>query len=100
MLIIRFKLQCQPEKTEQVMAALKDVITPSRGLSGVLNFDIGRDLIDPNSFIATEVFEDNEALERQEAQAEVQKVISLLEDSVTAPPEATIYEVASAKLWG
>jgi quinol monooxygenase YgiN len=82
------------------MAALKDVITPSRALPGVISFDIGRDLTDPNAFIATEVFDDEAALERQEAQAEVQRVVAMLEHSVAAPPEATIYEVASAKAWG
>lgn len=54
MIVVRFKVQCQPEKTEQVNAALQEVIAPSRALDGVISFDIGRDLADPNSFIATE----------------------------------------------
>jgi hypothetical protein len=40
------------------MSALKDVISPSRMLEGVVSFDIGRDLTDPKVFVATEVFED------------------------------------------
>jgi quinol monooxygenase YgiN len=100
MLVVRFKLVCLPGKTEEVMAALRHVIAPSRGLAGVIHFDIGRDLFDENAFIATEVFEDMPALERQEAQAEVARVIGMLEHAAAKPPEATIYEVSSAKPWG
>jgi quinol monooxygenase YgiN len=56
MIVLRFKVQCQPHKTEQVMAALTEVIAPSRAVTGVISFDIARDLANPNSFIATEVF--------------------------------------------
>ena len=47
MIVVRFKVQCQPEKTEQVMAAFEGVIAPSRAVDGVISFDIARDLADP-----------------------------------------------------
>jgi quinol monooxygenase YgiN len=100
MVVIRFKVTCKPEKAEEVGAAMEAVVGPSRGLDGVLSFDIGRDLTDPNSFIATEVFEGRGAVERQEAQPEVAKVLGLLEDSLAAEPEATLYEVSSSEPWG
>jgi quinol monooxygenase YgiN len=100
MIVVRFKLTCQPDKAEQTMVALREVISPSRSLDGCIHFDIGRDLADPSSFIATEVFEDRAALDRQEQVAEVQKVIGLLGDVVAAEPEATIYHVASSEPWG
>jgi quinol monooxygenase YgiN len=90
-IVVRFKVQCQPEKTESVMAALKDVIAPSRALGGVISFDIARDLEDPNSFIATEVFEDRIALDRQERQSQVATVLSMLPDAVAIEPVATNY---------
>jgi quinol monooxygenase YgiN len=71
MIVVRFKLRSQADKSEQVMAALKDVIAPSRALRGVISFDIGRDLGDSNAFIATEVFVDRAALERHESLPEV-----------------------------
>ena len=61
MIVVRFKVQCQPEKTEQVMAAFEEVIAPSRAVDGVISFDIARDLADPDSFVAIEVFEDRGA---------------------------------------
>src|SRR3989442_1955553 len=71
MVVVRFKVQSQPDKSEQVLAALRDVVAPSRALPGTISFDIGRDVADSDSFIATEVFEDQAALERQEQLPEV-----------------------------
>ena len=100
MIVVRFKVQCQPEKTEQAMAALREVIAPSRAVDGVVSFDIGRDLADLDSFIAVEVFADRTALERQESLPVVQKAIGLLEELLAAEPEATIFHVSSSEPWG
>lgn len=100
MIVVRFKVQCQPEKTEQVKAALQEVIAPSRALDGVISFDIGRDLADQNSFIATEVFDDRAALDRQESQAEVANALAVLGESLVAEPEATIFHVSSSEPHG
>lgn len=100
MIVVRFKVKCKPEKAEQLRAAFAAVVGPSRTVEGVLNFDIARDLTDPNAFIATEVFADHTALERQEALPEVQRVIDLLPDVLAAEPEATIYSISSSKPWG
>ncbi len=100
MIVVRFKVQCRPEKTEQALGAFRDVVTASRPLAGVISFDIGRDIADPNSIIATEVFTDRAALDRQEALPEVQKAVELLEHVLTTAPEATIFQVASSQPWG
>ena len=97
MIVVRFKVQCQPEKTEQVMAAFEQVIAPSRAVAGVISFDIARDLANPDSFIATEVFEDQAARERQESLPEVGKVLAILPESLARPPEATVFHVASSE---
>jgi quinol monooxygenase YgiN len=96
MLVVRFKIQVRPDKADEVMAALAAAVGPSRGLDGVISFDIGRDVTDPNAFVAVEVFEDRAALDRQEAQEVVHNVFALLPDAVTAAPEATIFEVSSS----
>lgn len=100
MLVVRFKVRCQPEKTEQAITAFRDVITASRTVEGVVSFDIGRDLSDPDSFIAVEVFEDRTALERQESLPVVKQTIGLLEELVAAAPEATVFDVSSSEPWG
>ena len=97
MIVIRFKVRCQPEKTDQMRAAFRAVIAPSRAVAGVVSFDIANDLADPDSFIATEVFEDQAARDRQESLPEVGKVMALLPESLAAPPEATIFHVSSSE---
>ena len=96
MIVVRFKVTCQPGKTEHALAVFEPVIAPSRALDGVIHFDIARDIADPNSIVAVEVFEDRAALDRQESLPEVANVMSALPQMVAGPPEATIFEVASS----
>lgn len=98
MIVVRFKVQCQPERAEEVLAAMRDVVAPSRALPGVIHFDVARDVTDSNALVATEVFGDRVAMDLQETLPEVAKVISLVEaGALSAPPEWTIFEVASAE---
>lgn len=98
MIVVRFKVRCIPDKTEEVVAAMGAVVAPSRALSGVIHFDVARDVTDPDALIATEVFDDLAAMERQEAQPEVATVMALVgAGALSGPPELTIYEVASAE---
>ena len=100
MIVVRFKVQCKPDKTEQALAQFEEVIAPSRAVDGVVSFDIGHDLANPDSVIAIEVFEDRAALERQESLPVVQKTIGLLEEFVAAEPEATVFDVSSSEPHG
>ena len=100
MIVVRFKVTCKADKAEELRAAFATVVAPSRMVDGVLKFDIARDITDPNAFIATEVFTDRAALERQEMLPEVQKLIAMLSDVLAAEPEATIYHVSSSEPWG
>lgn len=101
MIVVRFKIHARPERAGELREALANVVAPSRATAGVLDFDIAEDLSDPNAFIATEVFEDREALARQEELPEVAAVLALLgAGAAAAEPEATIYEVSSSQPWG
>lgn len=98
MIIVRFKVWCQPDRTGDVAAAMQGVVEAARSLPGVVHFDIGRDLTDPEALIATEVFEDRDAMQREEALPEVAKVIELMQGGALAgPPEWTVFEVASSE---
>ena len=100
MIVVRFKVHCQPDKAEDVRAVLENVVAPSRAVDGVISFDIGRDVSDTNAFIATEVFDDGAALDRQESLAEVASAMSVLETSLVGPPEATIYNISGVEPYG
>jgi len=100
MIVVRFKVQSQPDKVEEVMASLRRIIEPSRTVEGVISFDIARDLANPTAFIATEVFEDRDALDRQEALPEVAEAMAVFDGALAAEPEATIFYVSSSEPWG
>jgi quinol monooxygenase YgiN len=96
MIVVRFRVSCKPEKIDEALGLFREVVEPSRALPGTLHFDIGQDVVDRHSIIATEVFEDREALDRQESLPEVGNVMAAFEDFAAAAPEATIFEVASS----
>ena len=98
MIIVRFKVRCQSGQADHMAAAMADVAKAARGLPGVVHFDVARDLLDSDAVIATEVFEDRAAMEREEALAEVGKVVELMQNgALDGTPEWTIYEVASSE---
>jgi quinol monooxygenase YgiN len=97
MIVLRFKVQCQPEKAAMVADAMSQVVLASRPLPGVVHFDVAQDLTDPNALIATEVFEDRAARELQEALPEVGKVMGMLPTALAGAPEATLYTVSAAE---
>jgi quinol monooxygenase YgiN len=94
MLILRFKIRSKPDKRDELMSALAEIITPARATNGVVNFDIARDLLDPDSFVATAIYDDGAALERQESLPEVDRVMAMLPESLVAPPERTIFDAS------
>ena len=100
MIVVRFRMQARPEKAAELRTALQAVVVPSRAVAGVRGFDIAQDLTDGTAFIATEVFDDREALGRQEELPQVKRVLEVLPQCLAADPEATIYEVSSSAPWG
>jgi quinol monooxygenase YgiN len=100
MIVLRFSVRCQPGKADEVVDALADVVHASRLLDGVVHFDVGRDIADPDCFIVTEVFEDRAALDRQEELPEVAKALGVLEQALAGAPVATIFHVSASEPWG
>ena len=100
MIVVRFKVQCRPEKTAQAMAAFQEIVVASRALDGVVSFDMGRDIVDLDSFIAFEVFADRAALDRQESLPVVEQTVGLLGELLATEPEATLFHVSSSEPWG
>jgi quinol monooxygenase YgiN len=94
MVILRFKIRSKPDKRDELRSALAEIITPARATNGVVNFDIAGDLLDPDSFIATAIYDDGTALELQESLPEVDRVMAMLPESLVAPPERTIFDAS------
>ena len=96
MIVIRFSARVQSDRIDEALAAFAAVVPPSREVEGVISFDVARDVADPDTIVAVEVFEDAAARERQEALPEVGRVMELLPQILAAPPEATVFEVSRA----
>ena len=94
MIILHQEMLAKPEKSDEVMAALAAIIPGARATQGVIKLDIGRDLLDPDCFTATGVYEDGGALERQESAAEVHRAMAMFADSLAAPPDRRIYDAS------
>src|SRR5258705_1791157 len=94
MVILRQQMRPKPEGTDGVWAAHAAIIPGARATPGVISLDIARDLLDPDSFIATAVYEDGAALERQESAADVHKARAMFPDALAAPPDRTIYDAS------
>jgi quinol monooxygenase YgiN len=94
MVILRQKMRAKPDKLDEVTAALAEIVPGARATEGVINLDIARDLVDPDSFVATGIYEDGAALERQESAPEVHRAMALFSESLVAPPERTIYDAS------
>ena len=94
MLILRQKMVAKTDKSDELMAALAEIIAPARATEGVISLDIARVLLEPDSFIATAIYEDGAALERQESAPEVHKAIAMFSEALVAPPERTLYDAS------
>ena len=96
MVIGRFKVQAKPAHSDRLAAAIAAVEPPSRELPGVLQFDVARSLTDPHAFLAIEVFEDRDALNRQNAQPEVDAMLDIIRaGALTRDLEWTVWDVPS-----
>jgi quinol monooxygenase YgiN len=94
MVILRQKMRARPERTDDVWAALAAIIPGARATQGVINLDIARDLLDADSFVATGIYEDAAALQRQESAPEVHSAMAMFAEALAAPPDRTIYDAS------
>jgi quinol monooxygenase YgiN len=94
MIILRQRMRAKPDTREEVMAALAAIPATARATQGVVSLDIARDLLDPDAFVATGIYEDGAALERQESAPEVHKAMAMFAESLAAAPERTLYDAS------
>jgi quinol monooxygenase YgiN len=94
MIILRQKMRSKPDKSNDLMAALAAIVPGARATQGVISLDIARDLLDPVAFIATGVYENGAALERQESAPEVHSAMAMFSELLAAPPERMIYDAS------
>jgi len=94
MIILRQRMRSKSERADDVLAALAAIIPGARATQGVISLDIARDLLDPDSFVATGIYEDGAALKRQESAPEVHRAMAMLSEALAAPPDRAIYDAS------
>src|SRR3954449_6565271 len=94
MIILRQQMRSKSDRTDDVSAALAAIIPGARATQGVISLDIARDLLDPDSFVATGIYEDGAALERQESAPEVHRAMAMFAEALAAPPERMIFDAS------
>jgi quinol monooxygenase YgiN len=94
MVILRQQMRSKPERTDDVLAALAAIIPDERATQGVISLDIARDLLDPDSFVATGIYEDGAALERQESAPAVHGSMAMFSEALAAPPDRMVYDAS------
>ena len=96
MVILRQQMRSKPERTDEVWAALAAIIPEARATQGVISLDIASDLLDPDSFVATGIYEDSAALQRQESSPAVHRAMAMFGEALAAPPDRMVYEASRA----
>ena len=94
MIILHQRMRAKPDRCDEVVAALDAIVPGARATEGAFMLDIARDLLDPGLFIATGVYENGAALERQESAPEVHTAMAMFPVALAAPPERTIYDAS------
>jgi quinol monooxygenase YgiN len=52
MVILRFRIHSKPDKSDELMVALAEIISPARATEGVVEFDIARVLREPDFWVS------------------------------------------------
>jgi quinol monooxygenase YgiN len=73
-----------------VSAALAAIVPGARATQRVISLDIARDLLELGFFIATVVYEDSAAIERQESAPEVHRTVAMFSGALAAPRDRKI----------
>jgi len=90
MVILHQRMRSKPDKSDEVTAALAAIVPGARATEGLIHMDIARDLLDSDLFIATGIYEDGAALERQESAPEVRRAMAMFAEALAAAPERKI----------
>jgi quinol monooxygenase YgiN len=75
------------------------LVTASRMLPGVVSFDVAQDVTDPAIFISTEVYEGQEALDRQGELPELSVLMACLPGLLSGGPDGTIFDASVTGPW-
>ena len=86
-------LVVKPSRRVQFLTAVSKLVSASRMIDGVINYDICETTTEPNTFIAIVQFENEDAMHRQGEKA-FAPVSAMMNSTLAKPIEGTIFDVA------
>ena len=99
MIVFRVAVQVRETKISQAHALFGELTQASRMVPGVVSFDILQDPSEEGRFVSIEVYEDQAALDRQEALPELKTVMAAFNDLLAGRPRGTIFHVTRTEPW-
>ncbi len=99
MIIYRVSGRVYPHKIDEARERFAELATASRMLPGVVSFDVAQDVTDPAIFISTEVYEDQDAVDRQGKLAELSVLMARLPELLAGEPHGTIFDASVTGPW-
>jgi len=97
LLLVIGRVQCSPERRDELVAQLEKMQDNSRREDGCLRYGFFAAVEDPQSLIAVEEWVDRAALDRHFAQPHLHEFTGRLLELVSGRPEVAIHEIADTK---
>jgi quinol monooxygenase YgiN len=97
LLLVIGRVQCSPERRDELVAQLEKMQHNSRREDGCQRYGFFAAVEDPLSFIAVEEWADRAALDRHFAQPHLHEFTGRLLELVSGRPEVAIHEIADTK---
>ncbi len=94
MLLVIGRVQCEPERRNELVALFTEMQDDSRRENGCLRYGFFGAVEDPLSFVAVEEWADREALDAHFAQPHLREFARRLLELVSSQPEVAIHEIA------
>ena len=95
MIVQLVRASIKPEKRDRWLEVIRRNAALTRAEEGCRGYQIGEDLEKPNTFVIVELWSSMDAVHKH-FRAQFEDLMGALGDVFAAPPEAAIYEVASA----
>ncbi len=85
-IVVNALLEAEPGKAEELEAALREVLAPSRAEDGNVLYELHRDRKDPNRFMFHEIWKSADAIKEHNGRAHYQKLSVTVGPLLAKPP--------------
>ncbi|MFY4814757.1 putative quinol monooxygenase [Haloarcula sp. AONF1] len=96
MLGVHAEFPIDPEKRDEALDLIRELVEQSRAEDGVIDYQVATDIDDPNLFRFTEQYEDEAAFGAHAETDHFETFESALPDLLAGEPDVTRFEVDSA----